>query len=87
MIEELVVGDELSFDSVVVHGKMLWHSISRYAPTPLTVLEHPWIQWCVLLPREIDGPEYEPIRHAGGEALRALGLRVRLQPHGVVPSR
>jgi hypothetical protein len=74
MIEELVVGDELSFDSVVVHGKMLWHSISRYAPTPLTVLEHPWIQWCVLLPREIDGPEYEPIRHAGGEALRALGL-------------
>ena len=74
VIEELVVGDELSFDSVVIHGQMVWHSISRYAPTPLTVLEHPWIQWCVLLPREIDGPEYEPIRHAGLEALRALGL-------------
>ena len=28
----------------------------------------------MLLPREIDGPEYEPIRHAGVEALRALGL-------------
>jgi hypothetical protein len=74
VIEELVVGEELSFDSVVINGRMLWHSISRYAPTPLTVLEHPWIQWCVLLPREIDGPEYEPIRHAGIEALRALGL-------------
>jgi hypothetical protein len=74
LIEELMVGDEHSFDSAVVHGQMLWHSISRYAPTPLTVLEHPWIQWCVLLPREIDGPEYAPIRAAAVDALHALGL-------------
>ena len=29
---------------------------------PLDVLEHPWIQWCVLLPREIDGRGYADIR-------------------------
>jgi hypothetical protein len=73
LIEEFMTGEEHSFDSAVLHGQMVWHSISQYAPTPLTVLEHPWIQWCVLLPREIDGPEYDPIRHAAVGALRALG--------------
>jgi hypothetical protein len=35
-------------------------------------MENPWIQWCVLLPRELDG--YEDIRVAGARALGALGL-------------
>jgi len=74
LLEELVHGEEHSFDSAVIRGEMVWHSISRYAPTPLTVLEHPWIQWCVVLPREIDGAEYDPIRRAGEQALHALGL-------------
>src|SRR5262249_42538727 len=38
----------------------------------------PWIQWCVLLPREIDGPAYGAIRKAGFEALSALGLATGL---------
>ena len=48
-------GQEFSFESVLVDGEVVWHSIGRYDPTPLTVLENPWIQWCVVLPREIDG--------------------------------
>jgi len=74
LIEELVTGEEHSFDSAVVRGEMVWHSIGRYAPTPLTVLEHPWIQWCVVLPRDISGPDFDPIRRAADEALHALGL-------------
>ena len=61
LLEEFVRGDEHSFDSVVVDGRLVWHSISRYLPSPLDVLEHPWIQWCVLLPRDIDGGEYADI--------------------------
>jgi hypothetical protein len=78
VIEEFIVGEEFSFDSVCVRGEIVWHSISRYAPAPLTVLEHPWIQWCVVLPREIDGPEFDPIRAAAGDALRALGMYMGL---------
>jgi hypothetical protein len=52
----------------------VWHSISRYAPGPLEVLREPWIQWTVLLPRAIDGPEYAGIRAAGFAALSALGM-------------
>jgi phosphoribosylaminoimidazole carboxylase (NCAIR synthetase) len=74
LFEEFLSGDEHSFDSVMLGGRLLWHSISVYRPSPLTVVENPWIQWCVLLPREIDGAQYAPIRAAGERALRVLGL-------------
>ena len=78
LFEEFVRGTEFSFDSVLGDGRLIWHSISRYMPSPLEVLENPWIQWCVLLPREIDGPEFDPIRRAAETGLRALGLRTGL---------
>jgi formate-dependent phosphoribosylglycinamide formyltransferase (GAR transformylase) len=78
VLEEFVRGDEHSFDSVVVDGHLVWHSISRYLPSPLDVLEHPWIQWCVLLPREIDGGEYADLVGTAHRAVTALGLRTGL---------
>jgi D-alanine-D-alanine ligase-like ATP-grasp enzyme len=74
LFEEFLQGEEHSFDSVAIDGRIVWYSISRYLPAPLTVLENAWIQWCVLLPREIDGPEYAQIRAAAAPALHALGL-------------
>lgn len=74
LYEEFVRGTEFSFDSVMCQGDLVWHSVSRYMPSPLEVLENPWIQWCVLLPRHIGGEEFDPIRGAGESGLRALGL-------------
>ncbi|MBT8061544.1 MAG: ATP-grasp domain-containing protein [Gammaproteobacteria bacterium] len=74
LFEEFVRGTEHSFDSVFIKGRPVWHSISRYSPSPLEVMENDWIQWTVLLPREIDGAEYDPIRDAGFAAIKALGL-------------
>jgi len=42
------------------------------------VLRNPWMQWVVLLPRDINGPEYAGIRQIAPVALRALGLRTGL---------
>lgn len=78
LLEEFVSGTEHSFDSVVVKGKPVWHSISRYSPAPLQVLENPWIQWCVFLPRDVSGPEFDSIREAGFQAVEALGLQTGL---------
>ncbi|NND76486.1 MAG: ATP-grasp domain-containing protein [Ilumatobacter sp.] len=78
LLEEFLVGQEFSFESVLVDSEMVWHSIGRYDPTPLTVLENPWIQWCVVLPREIDGDEFATIRDVGASAVRALGLTTGL---------
>ncbi len=74
LIEEFLTGEEGSYDSVMVDGRIVWDSISNYLPTPLEVLRNPWMQWVVLLPRDIGGPEYDGIRMAAPRALRALGL-------------
>ena len=74
LLEEFIVGTEHSFDSVCLGGQMVWHSINHYLPTPLEVLREPWIQWCVVLPRETDDPRYHGIRSAAQQALTALGM-------------
>jgi D-alanine-D-alanine ligase-like ATP-grasp enzyme len=78
LLEEHLTGRERSFETVMVDGRPVWHSISHYLPTPLEVLQKPWIQWCVILPRDISGAEYDPIRTIGVDALHALGLETGL---------
>jgi Carbamoyl-phosphate synthase L chain, ATP binding domain len=78
LIEEFLTGEEGSYDSVMVDGQIVWDSISNYLPTPLEVLRNPWMQWVVLLPRDINGPEYTGIRQVAPVALRALGLHTGL---------
>jgi hypothetical protein len=41
----------------------------------------------VVLPRDIDGPEFADARALGVRAVKALGLETGLHPHGVVPPR
>jgi len=52
----------------------VWHSITHYLPAPLEVVENPWIQWCVLLPRELEDPAFDDIRQVAAAALTALGM-------------
>ena len=75
LLEEFLVGDEHTFDSVTVGDQTVFSSISDYQPTPLDVLRQPWIQWTVVLPREQNDPRYERIWEVGPAALRALGVR------------
>jgi len=77
-IEEFLTGDEGSYDSVMVDGQVVWDSVSNYLPTPLEVLRNPWMQWVVLLPRDISGPQYAGIRGVAPQALKALGLSTGL---------
>ncbi len=74
LLEEFITGHEHSFDSITVGGRTIWSSISRYDPTPLEVLRNPWIQWCVVLPRDVSGSEYHAIHEMGPRALTALGM-------------
>lgn len=78
LVEEFLSGEEFTFDSVMVDGEVVWHSIARYLPGPLEVLHNPWMQWAVLLPAEISGDEFDDIRIIAPDALRTLGLRTGL---------
>jgi formate-dependent phosphoribosylglycinamide formyltransferase (GAR transformylase) len=74
MFEEFVVGDEHSFDSISIGGRIVWYSTNDYLPGALEVLSEPWIQWSVLLPREVEDPRYDAIRTVAQDALTALGM-------------
>lgn len=78
LVEEFIVGEEHSFDAITLGGRVVWHSINHYFPSALEVVREPWIQWCVLLPREVDDPRYEAIRRVAGHALNVLGMTTGL---------
>ncbi|HEX6185149.1 MAG TPA: ATP-grasp domain-containing protein [Pyrinomonadaceae bacterium] len=74
LVEEFVTGDEHSLETISVGGRAVWHSLTHYYPTPLEVVRNPWIQWRVVLPREVDDARYDDIRAAAERALSALGM-------------
>lgn len=77
-IEEFIVGEEHSFETLTVEGRHIWHSLTHYAPTPLNVVRNPWIQWQIVSPREMDSPHYDDIKEAGCRALTCLGMKTGL---------
>jgi biotin carboxylase len=74
LAEEFLRGREFSFETITIDGHVQFQSATRYYPTPLEVMETPWIQWVVVLPRTIDGPDYADARALGVKAVTALGL-------------
>jgi hypothetical protein len=78
LLEEFLHGREHSLETVCIDGQAVWHSVTHYDPTPLEVLEQPWVQWCVVLPREADDAQFDDIRSIGARALAALGMETGL---------
>jgi len=74
LAEEFLRGREHSFETITIGGEVRFQSATRYFPTPLEVMETPWIQWVVVLPRVIDGPDFADARALGVKAVEALGL-------------
>ncbi|MCB9779885.1 MAG: ATP-grasp domain-containing protein [Alphaproteobacteria bacterium] len=74
LAEEFLTGAEFSFETLTVGGQVRFSSISRYFPSPLEVVENPWIQWAVVLPRDLSGETFERARSLGVAAVQALQL-------------
>lgn len=74
LLEEYMTGHEHSFETVSIGGRAVWHSLTHYYPSPLEVLRNPWIQWSLILPREVEAPQYDDIRTAAFRALEVLGM-------------
>ena len=78
LLEEFIVGEEHSFDTFCLNGRPVFHSLTQYFPNPLEVVREPWIQWQVLLPKEVDAPQYDDIRDAAYKTLEVLGMQTGL---------
>lgn len=71
-IEEFVRAREHTCETVTIRGEAVWRSGTRYLPSPLEVLETPWVQYCVLLPLEDQATEWTRFAPTNGAALTAL---------------
>ncbi len=78
LLEEFIQGAEHSFDTFSLNGKPVFHTLTHYYPNPLEVVREPWIQWQVLLPREVEDKQYDDIRKANQKALKTLGMETGL---------
>ncbi|MFN7116567.1 MAG: ATP-grasp domain-containing protein [Saprospiraceae bacterium] len=74
LLEEFVTGTEHSFDTFSLQGKPVFHSLTHYYPNPIEVVREPWIQWQVVLPREVEAPQYDDIRQYAFQTLDTLGM-------------
>lgn len=75
LAEEMVRGREHSLETITVRGEVKMTSTTEYHPTPLEVVENPWIQWVVIAPRELDGPGVAEAEALARRAVQALGLK------------
>ncbi len=71
-VEQFVKGREHTCETVSIRGRTVWRSGTRYFPTPLEVLENPWVQYCVLLPMAADAGDWNRFESINEAALQAL---------------
>lgn len=75
LLEQFIEGEEFSCELVLHRGRLVWHSSTRYLPSPLAVIENRGEHFAVVLPRERASVEATGAARIAAKAVRALGLR------------
>jgi formate-dependent phosphoribosylglycinamide formyltransferase (GAR transformylase) len=74
-VEEFVDGEDFTFDSICVDGRIAHYNIAFYRPRALIAKENEWISPQTVAVRDVDSEALEPGRRMGIEVLRALGFQ------------
>lgn len=69
---EFVEGEEYTFDTITVNGKIAYYNIAWYRPRPLIARGNEWISPQVIALRDIDHPDLQDGVKMGYEVIRAL---------------
>jgi hypothetical protein len=74
-VEEFIDGDEYTFDTVTIDGRIAYYSVAWYRPRPLIARSHEWISPQVIALRNVDDPRLADGVRMGHEVIRALEFR------------
>lgn len=74
-VEEFVQGDDMTFDTLCVDGRVQHYSVSTYIPRALYMKENEWVSPITLVYRDPDVPELASGRRMGFDVIRALGFQ------------
>ena len=73
-VEEFVDGEEFTFDTITVEGRIAYYNIAWYRPRPLVARSNEWISPQVIALRDLDRPELQGGVKMGFEVIEALGF-------------
>ncbi len=73
-VEEFVDGEEYTFDTITINGKIASYNIAWYRPRPLIARSNEWISPQVIALRHVDQPELEGGVRMGYDVIAALGF-------------
>jgi hypothetical protein len=73
-VEEFVDGEEYTFDTITINGKIAYYNIAWYRPRPLIARSNEWISPQVIALRDVDQPELRDGIRMGFEVIKALNF-------------
>lgn len=73
-VEEFVDGEEFTFDTITIAGRIAYHNIAWYRPRPLIARSNEWISPQVIALRQVDHPDLADGVRMGFEVIRTLGF-------------
>ena len=74
-VEEFVDGEEYTFDTITIDGKIAYYNIALYRPRPLIARSNEWISPQVIALRDVDDPKLAGGVRMGFEVIDALDFR------------
>lgn len=73
-VEEFIDGEEYTFDTVSIGGRVAYYNVAWYRPRPLIARSNEWISPQVIALRDVDAPELAGGIAMGHAVIRALGF-------------
>lgn len=73
-IEEYVLGEEFTFDTVCVGGEPVFENVAQYLPKPIEARSEEWISPVIITVRDLAQPKLQKGIELGRKVLGALGM-------------
>jgi len=71
-VEEFIDGEEYTFDTITINGKIAYYNIAWYRPRPLIARSNEWISPQVIALRDVDGADLAGGVQMGFDVIDAL---------------
>ena len=71
-VEEFIDGEEYTFDTITIDGKIAYYNVAWYRPRPLIARSNEWISPQVIALRDVDDPQLADGIRMGFAVIKAL---------------
>jgi biotin carboxylase len=73
-VEEFILGEELTYDTLCIGGEPVYESVTQYLPNALEMRSQEWVSPIMLSVRDLSQPHIQAGIQLGRRVLKALGM-------------